>query len=81
MATHFIVAEELLKNVIEKLQSDLKVLLKWFGKNGMMTNPWKFQYALLGKHKALKIEIERLKLESAKAVKLPIFARWLVQKS
>ena len=33
-----------------------------------MTNPGKFQYILLGKHKPLKIEIERFQLESAKSV-------------
>ena len=34
----------------------------------MMPNPGKFQYMLLGKHKALKIEIEGFQLESAKSV-------------
>ena len=33
-----------------------------------MTNPGKFQYILLGKHKPLKIETERFQLESAKSV-------------
>ena len=36
----------------------------------MMTNPGKSQYMLLGKHKSLKIEIERFKLKSAKLVKI-----------
>ena len=63
MTTHFFVAEKLLKNVTENLQSDLEVLLKWFGNNRMMVNPGKFQYMLLGKHKSLKIEIGGLKLE------------------
>ena len=58
------------ENVIKNLQSDLKIVLKWFRNNQMMPNPRKFQYILLGKHKLLKIEIEGFQLESAKLVNL-----------
>ena len=40
---------EITKNVIKNLQSDLKIVLKWFRNNQMMANPGKFQYMLLGK--------------------------------
>ena len=36
----------------------------------LKSNPGKFQYMLLGKHKPLKIEIEGFQLESAKSVNL-----------
>ena len=36
----------------------------------MMANPWKFHYMLLGKHKPLKVEIERFQIESTKTVNL-----------
>ena len=45
-------------------------MLKWFRNNQIMANPRKYQYMLLGKHKALKIEIEGFRLESAKSVNL-----------
>ena len=61
---------ETTESVIKDLESDLKIVLKWFGKNHIMTNPGKFQCMLLGKHKPLKIEIEGFQLESAKSVNL-----------
>ena len=62
---------ETTENVIKNLQSDLKIVLKWFRNNQMMANPRKFQDMLLGKHKPLiKIEIEGFQLESAKSVQL-----------
>ena len=61
---------ETAENVINNIQSDLKIVLKWFWNNQMMPNPRKFQYILLGKHKLLKIEIEGFQLESAKLVNL-----------
>ena len=45
-------------------------MFKWFRNNQMMTNPDKFQYMWLGKHKPLKIEIEGFQLQSAKSVNL-----------
>ena len=36
----------------------------------MVTNPGKFQYMMLGKHKSLKIEIEGFQAEWAKSVNL-----------
>ena len=61
---------ETTESVIKNLESDLKIVLKWFGKNQIMANPGKFQCMLLGKHKPLKIEIEGFQLESAKSVNL-----------
>ena len=61
---------ETAENVINNIQSDLKIVLKWFRNNQMMPNPRKFQYILLGKHKLLKIEIEGFQPESAKLVNL-----------
>ena len=61
---------ETTESVIKNLESDLKIVLKWFGKNQIMANPRKFQCMLLGKHKSLKIEIEGFQLESAKSVNL-----------
>ena len=61
---------ETTENVIKNLESDLKIVLKWFRKNQIMANPEKFQFMLLGKHKSLKIEIEGFQLESAKSVNL-----------
>ena len=54
----------------ESLQSDLKIMLDWFGKSRMMVNAGKLLYMFFGKHKPLKIEIEGLKQKSAKSVKL-----------
>ena len=59
---------ETTENVIKNLQSDLKIVLKWFRNNRTMANPGKFQYMLPGKHKPLKIEIEGFQLESAKLI-------------
>ena len=52
------------------MSEELKDILESFGTNQMMANPGKFQYLLLGKNKPLKMEIEEIKLESAKLVKL-----------
>ena len=59
---------ETTKNIIKGLQSDLKIVLKWFRNNQMKANPRKFQYMLLGNHKPLKIEIEGFPLEPARSV-------------
>ena len=61
---------ETTESVIKNLQSDLKIVMKWFRNNEMMTNPEKFQSMWLGKHKPLKTEIEGFQLESAKSVNL-----------
>ena len=37
-------------DVIENLQSDLKIVLKWFQDNQMMANPRKFQFMILSKN-------------------------------
>ena len=43
-------------------------MLKWFDNNQMMANLGRFHYMSHDKRKSLKIEIKRLKLESAKSV-------------
>ena len=55
-----------LENGIKKLQSDLKIVLKWFRKNKMIANPGKFQYMSLPS----VFQIEGFQLESAKSVDL-----------
>ena len=37
-------------DIIENLQSDLKIVLKWFKDNQMMANPGKFQFMILSKN-------------------------------
>ena len=49
----------------KRLESELKIVLKWFRNNQMMANLAKFQCMLLGKHKS-----EEFQLESAKSVNL-----------
>ena len=57
MATHSIVAEELLK-------TSKKLAIKSKSSVRVADNSGKFQGMMLGNHKALKIEIEEFKLES-----------------
>ena len=58
-------------DVIENLQSDLKIALKWFKYNQMMANPGKFQFMILSKNTINKsITISNKTIESSKSVKL-----------
>ena len=58
-------------DVIENLQSDLKIALKWFKDNQMMANPGKFQFMILSKNTINKsIVIDNKTIESSKSVKL-----------
>ena len=58
-------------DVIEKLQYDLKIALKWFKDNQMMTNPGKFQFMIQSKNTINKsIVIDKKTIESLKSVKL-----------
>ena len=58
-------------DVIENLQSDLKIALKWFKDNQMMANPGKFQFMILSKNTINKsIVIGNKTIESSKSVKL-----------
>ena len=58
-------------NVIENLQSDLKIVLKWFRDNQMMADPGKFQFMFLSKNTINKsIAIDYKMIESSKSVKL-----------
>ena len=57
--------------VMENLQSDLKIALKWFKDNQMMANPGKFQFMILSKNSINKsIIINNKTIESSKSVKL-----------
>ena len=59
------------KDVIENLQSDLKIELKWFKDNQMMANPRKFQFMILSKNTINKSILKNnKKIESSKSVKL-----------
>ena len=58
-------------DVIEKLQSDLKIALKLFKDNQMMANPRKLQFMILSKNTISKsIVINNKTIESSKSVKL-----------
>ena len=58
-------------DVIENLQSDLKIVLKWFKDNQMMANPGKFQFMILSKNTINKsIVIGNKTIESSKSMKL-----------
>ena len=58
-------------DVIENLQSDLKIELKWFKYNEMMVNPGKFQFMILSKNTISKsFVINNKTIESSKSVKL-----------
>ena len=58
-------------DVIENLQSDLKIALKWFKDNQMMANPGKFQFMILSKNTINQsIVINNKTIESLKSVKL-----------
>ena len=57
-------------DVIENLQSDLKIALKWFKDHQMMANPGKFQFMILSKNTINKsIVIDNKTVESSKSVK------------
>ena len=57
--------------VIENLQSDLKIVLKWFEDNQMMANPGKFQFIILSKNLINKLfVIDNKTIKSSKSVKL-----------
>ena len=51
MKTNFIVADKLPKMLQKNLQSDLKIVSKWFRNNEIIVKSGKLQYMLLGKHK------------------------------
>ena len=58
-------------DVIENLQSDLKIALKWFKDNQMMANPGKFQFMILSKNTINKsLATDNKVIESSKSVKL-----------
>ena len=51
MKTNFIVADKLPKMLQKNLQSDLKIVSKWFRNNEIIVKSGKLQYMLLAKHK------------------------------
>ena len=58
-------------DVIENLQSDLKIALKWFKDNQMMANPGKSQFMILSKNTINQsIVINNKTIVSSKSVKL-----------
>ena len=58
-------------DVIENLQSDLKIALKWFKDNQMIANPGKFQFMALNKDTINKsIVMDNKTIESPKSAKL-----------
>ena len=58
-------------DVIENLQSDLKITLKWFKDNQMMVNPGNFQFMTLNKDTINQsIVMDNKTIESPKSVKL-----------
>ena len=58
-------------DVLENLQSDLKIALKWFQDNQMMANPGKFKFMILSINTINKsIVINNKTIESSKSVKL-----------
>ena len=58
-------------DLIENLQSVLKIVLKWFKDNQMMANTGNFQFMILSKNTANKsIVINNKTIESSKSVKL-----------
>ena len=58
-------------DVIENLQSDLKITLKWFKDNQMMVNPGNFQFMTLNKDTINQsIVIDNKTIELPKSVKL-----------
>ena len=60
-----------LNDVIENLQSDLKITLKWFKDNQMMVNPGNFQFMTLYKDTINQsIVMDNKTIESPKSVKL-----------
>ena len=62
---------KLVNDVIENLQSDLKIALNWFKDNQMMANPVKFQFTILSKNTINQsIVINNKTIESLKSAKL-----------
>ena len=58
-------------DVIENLQSDLKIAVKWFNDNQMMANPGKFQFMTLNRDTINKsVVMDNKTIESQKSVKL-----------
>ena len=55
-----------INDVIENLQSDLKIALKWFKENQMMANPGKFQFMILSKNAINKSIVIDKTIESSK---------------
>ena len=58
-------------DVIENLQSDLKIALKWFKDNQTLANPGKFQFMILSKNTTNQsIVIDNKTIETSKSAKL-----------
>ena len=60
-------------DVIENLQSDLKIALKWFKNNQIMANLGKFQFMILSKNTINKsIVIDNKTIESSRSLSFGI---------
>ena len=61
-----------LSNILENLNHDLKILLKWFRINSLQANPGKFQFMILGKKKrnSVKLIINTTEIEESRKVVL-----------
>ena len=61
-----------LSNILENLNHDLEILLKWFRINSLQANPGKFQFMILGKKKrnSVKLIINTTEIEESRKVVL-----------
>ena len=61
-----------LSNILENLNHDLKILLKWFRINSLQANPCRFQFMILGKKKRnlVKLIINTTEIEESRKVVL-----------
>ena len=67
---HHIQLRQAVNDVMQNLQSDLKIVLNWLKNNQMMANPGKFQFMILSKNKINQwIVINYKMIESSKLVK------------
>ena len=64
--------DEDLSNILENLNHDMKILLKWFRINTLQANPGKLQFMILGEKKriSVKLIINSTEIEESKKVVL-----------
>ena len=64
------VCDDNLPSVIQRINNEMIVILKWFSSNGMVANPDKFQTIFLGTPQNVDIEIGSFTITSSNEVKL-----------